>query len=102
MQSQMSNLPSNLVNIRNYYSDQSSRRDLVEAVEVLNQLLTPQMEVLQFKLGEITNEVILVDLKNNRIIRTVPTSEVLSIARSLTKLNDMSMDSMSERRVEHG
>ena len=77
--------------IEQYYSKLKAERDLYEAIDMLNSVMDGVSKVNKLKMGELFDEVLLVNITDNSIIRIMQRDEVLAIFNSLKKLLDLQM-----------
>ena len=77
--------------IEDFYTQLAMENDLIEAVSLLNELCGSGTRVEEYRVGKVCNEVLLVNTETNSVLRVIPKTEVLVIARSLKRLHDLSM-----------
>ena len=77
--------------IEDFYTQLALENDLIEAVSLLNELCGSGTRVEEYRVGKVCNEVLLVNTETNSVLRVIPKTEVLVIARSLKWLHDLSM-----------
>ena len=77
--------------IEDFYTQLAMENDLIEAVSLLNELCGSGTRVEEYRVGKVCNEVLLVNTETNSVLRVIPKTEVMVIARSLKRLHDLSM-----------
>jgi|GEM_PF-5997866 len=77
--------------IEDFYTQLAMENDLIEAVSLLNELCGSSARVEEYRVGKVCNEVLLVNTETNSVLRVIPKTEVMVIARSLKRLHDLSM-----------
>ena len=79
----------NLAEVRSYFSEQAMKLELVQAVDSINKVIAPKLEALRFKMEEPYDEVMLVDIHTDIVLRHIPNYEVLCISKTLERLNQL-------------
>ncbi len=77
--------------IEQYYSKLKAERELYEAIDTLNSIMHGATKNMKLKMGELVNEVFLVNIKDNSIVRTLQKDEILAIHTSLKRLLDLNI-----------
>ena len=85
------NKDASLNEIEDFYTQQAIESELIEAVCLLNELCGMGTRVEEYRVGKVCNEVLLVNTETSSVLRVIPKTEVLVIARSLKRLHDLSM-----------
>ena len=76
--------------VQKYHAKLKAERDLYEAIDLLNTLMTGITGGKKFRMVD-ENEVVLVDIHTNQTIRSMQRDEVFAISNSLKKLLDCQM-----------
>ena len=76
--------------VEKYHAKLKAERDLYEAIDLLNTLMSGVSSFQKFRMVD-ENQVVLVDIKTNDIIRSMGRDEVFVISNSLKKLLDCQM-----------
>ena len=76
--------------VERYHARLKAERDLYEAIDLLNTLMSGVNLFQKFRMVD-ENEVVLVDIKTNHTIRAMSRGEVFAISNSLKKLLDCQM-----------
>ena len=72
--------------IEQYCRKHKAQRDLYEAIDTLNSVMKGANKYLKLKMGEVFNEVLLVDTSDNSVVRILLKDEILAIHASLKRL----------------
>ena len=75
------------IDVQKYHAKLRAERDLYEAIDLLNSLMTGIRRAKKFRMVD-ENEVELVDIETNERIRLMHRDEVFAISGSLQKLLD--------------
>ena len=83
-----STLDSACADIEQYCGKHKAQRELYEAIDTLNSVMQGPNKYLKLKMGKEFNEVLLVDTRDNCVVRILLKDEILAIHASLKRLFD--------------
>ena len=88
---EQSSLNSADANMEQYFRKLKAERELYEAIDTLNSTMYGVTKNMRLKMGELLNEVFLVNVQDNSILRILQKDEVLAIHTTLKRLLDLNI-----------